>query len=128
MRLHHLQAGADCLRLSEWLEPLGAELREAKESLCCARSLANVMKVDQSGKIEPVKVNGTEVAQNPQDSDLTCPLSCFAHNSSQAKRTQMPSSATPVSPVVHVSPADTGSARVSVPVVTISPAASGGLN
>jgi hypothetical protein len=45
----------------------------------------------------------------------------------QAKRTQMPSSATPVSLVVHVSPADTGSARVSVPVVTISPAASGGL-
>jgi hypothetical protein len=45
----------------------------------------------------------------------------------QAKRTQMPSSPTPVSSVVHVSPADTGSARVSVPVVTISPAASGGL-
>jgi hypothetical protein len=44
VRLHHLQAGADCLRLSEWLEPLGAELREAKESLCCARSLANVMR------------------------------------------------------------------------------------
>jgi hypothetical protein len=46
---------------------------------------------------------------------------------SQAKRTQMPSSATPVSSVVHVSPANTGSARVSVPVVTISPAASGGV-
>jgi hypothetical protein len=45
----------------------------------------------------------------------------------QPKRTQMPSSATPVSSVVHVSPANTGSARVSVPVVTISPAASGGL-
>ena len=35
----------------------------------------------------------------------------------------MPSSATPVSSVVHVSPPDTGSARVSVPIVTISPAA-----
>jgi hypothetical protein len=45
----------------------------------------------------------------------------------QAKRTQMPSSPIPVSSVVHVSPADTGSARVSVSVVTISPAASGGL-
>jgi hypothetical protein len=45
----------------------------------------------------------------------------------QAKRTQMPSNPTPVSSVVHVSPADTGSARVSVPVVTISPAASDGL-
>ena len=31
----------------------------------------------------------------------------------------MPLSPTPVSSVVHVSPADTGSARVSVPVVTI---------
>jgi type I restriction enzyme M protein len=51
----------------------------------------------------------------------------FPINSSQAKRTEMPSSATPVSPVVHVSPADTGSARVSVPVVTISPAERGGL-
>src|SRR5260221_14650211 len=46
----------------------------------------------------------------------------------QGKWTQIPSSPTSVSSVVHVSPADTGSARVSVPVVTISPAASGGLS
>ena len=45
----------------------------------------------------------------------------------QVKRTQMPSSPTSVISVVHVSPANTASARVSVPVVTISPAASGGL-
>ena len=49
------------------------------------------------------------------------------HAGYQAKRTRMPSNATPVSLVVHVSPAETGSARVSVPVVMISPAASGGL-
>ena len=48
-------------------------------------------------------------------------------NAAQVSRTQIPSIATPVSSVVHVSPADAGSARVSVPVVTISPAASGGL-
>ncbi len=45
----------------------------------------------------------------------------------QTKRSRAPSSGTPVSSVVHVSPAATGKARVSVPVVTISPAASGGL-
>src|ERR1700751_1879184 len=45
----------------------------------------------------------------------------------QAKLTQMPLSATPVSSVAHVSPTDTENARVRVPVVTISPAASGGL-
>ena len=47
--------------------------------------------------------------------------------SNQVKRTQMPLSATPVSSVAHVSPTDTGNARVKVPVVTISPAPSGGL-
>jgi len=49
------------------------------------------------------------------------------HRTGQLKQTQRPSSATPASSVVHVSPGDTGSARVSVPVVTISPAASWGL-
>ena len=46
----------------------------------------------------------------------------------QTKRMRASSSGTPVSFVVHASPAATGKARVSVPVVTISPAASGGLS
>jgi protein gp37 len=46
---------------------------------------------------------------------------------SQAKRTRMPLSASPLSSVVHVSPTATGNARVRVPVVMISPAASAGL-
>src|SRR5262245_47464269 len=44
-----------------------------------------------------------------------------------ANRSLIPSSAIPCSAVLHISPAFTGMARVSVPVVTISPAASGGL-
>jgi hypothetical protein len=44
----------------------------------------------------------------------------------QPKRSVMPSSAMPASDVLQVSPGFTGMARVRVPVVTISPAASGG--
>jgi hypothetical protein len=46
-------------------------------------------------------------------------------NATQTKRD--PVKRDPVSSVDHVSPGATGRARVSVPVVTISPAASGGL-
>jgi hypothetical protein len=37
------QAGADCLRHLNWLEPLGAELREAKGVVCCVRFSLNNM-------------------------------------------------------------------------------------
>src|ERR1700685_1187078 len=46
----------------------------------------------------------------------------------QTKRMRAPSSGISVSFVLHSSPAATGKARVSVPVVTISPAASGGVS
>jgi hypothetical protein len=46
----------------------------------------------------------------------------------QPKRMRAPSSGTPASFVVHSSPAAIGKARVRVPVVTISPAARGGLS
>ena len=49
-------------------------------------------------------------------------------SAAQVNSTASPSSAIPLIVVVHVSPAATGKARVSVPVVTISPAASGGLS
>jgi hypothetical protein len=42
----------------------------------------------------------------------------------QSKRSLTPSSAMPLSAVLQISPGCTGMARVSVPVVTISPAAS----
>jgi hypothetical protein len=61
------QAGADCLRLLDWLEPLGAELREAKRVVLLREVFSQQYEVEQSGKIEPVKVHGTGVVQNPHD-------------------------------------------------------------
>ena len=61
------QAGSDCLRLLEWLEPLGAELRQAKAVALLREVFAQHYEREQSGKIEPVKVHGTGVVQNPHD-------------------------------------------------------------
>jgi transposase len=63
------QAGADCLRLLEWLEPLGAEIREAKAVALLREVFTQQYEVEQSGKVEPVKVHGTGVVQNPHDPD-----------------------------------------------------------
>jgi transposase len=63
------QAGADCLRLLEWLEPLGAEIREAKGVALLREVFAQQYELAQSGKIEPVKVHATGVVQNPHDPD-----------------------------------------------------------
>lgn len=63
------QAGADCLRLLEWLEPLGAEVREAKGVALLRRVFGQQYEVEQSGKIEPVKLHGTGIVQNPHDPD-----------------------------------------------------------
>ena len=69
------QAGCDCLRLLNWLEPLSAEIREAKAVALLREVLAQQYEVDHSGKtstssvesIEPVKVHATGVVQNPHD-------------------------------------------------------------
>jgi len=61
------QAGADCLRLLKWLEPLGPEIREAKGVALLREVFAQQYELEQSGKIEPVKVHGTGVVQNPHD-------------------------------------------------------------
>ena len=61
------QAGADCLRLLEWLEPLGAEVREAKGVALLREVFSQQYEVEQSGKIEPVKVHATGIVQNPHD-------------------------------------------------------------
>jgi transposase len=64
------QAGADCLRLLEWLEPLGAEVREAKGVALLREVFSQQYEVAQSGKIEPLKVHATGVVQNPHDPDV----------------------------------------------------------
>jgi transposase len=51
------QAGADCLRLLKWLEPLGVEVREAKGVALLRKVFAQQYELEQSGKIEPVKVH-----------------------------------------------------------------------
>jgi transposase len=56
----------------EWLEPLGAEIREAKGVALLREVFAQQYELDeleQSGKIEPVKVHATGVVQNPHDPD-----------------------------------------------------------
>ena len=63
------QVGADSLRLLEWLEPLGAEIREAKGVALLREVFGQQYEVEQSGKIEPVKVHATGVVQNPHDPD-----------------------------------------------------------
>ena len=63
------QAGADCLRLLDWLEPLGAELRDAKGVALLREVFGQQYEVDQSGKLEPVKVHGAGIVQNPHDPD-----------------------------------------------------------
>ena len=64
------QAGADCLRLLDWVEPLGAEVREAKGVTLLRKVFSQQYEVDQSGNIEPVKVHGTGIVQNPHDPDV----------------------------------------------------------
>jgi len=61
------QAGADCLRLLKWLEPLGPELREAKGVALLREVFAQQYELEQSGQIDPVKVHATGVVQNPRD-------------------------------------------------------------
>src|SRR5271166_6083828 len=63
------QAGADCLHLLEWLEPLGVEVREAKGIALLREVFSQQYELEQSGKSEPVKVHATGVVQNPQDPD-----------------------------------------------------------
>ncbi len=69
------QAGTDCLRLLKWLEPLGAEIREAKAVALLREVFTQQYEVKQDEStstssvesVEPVKVHGTGVVQNPHD-------------------------------------------------------------
>jgi hypothetical protein len=53
----------------EWLEPLGAEIREAKGVALLRQVFSQQYEVEPSGKIEPVKVHATGIVQNPHDPD-----------------------------------------------------------
>lgn len=60
-------AGVDCLRLLQWLAPLPIELRECKAVVLLREVFAQQYVVEESGRIEPVKVHATGVVQNPHD-------------------------------------------------------------
>jgi transposase len=61
------QAGDDCLRLLQWLEPCPNELRQGKQVSLLREVFAQQFVVEADGKIEPVKVHATGVVQNPHD-------------------------------------------------------------
>jgi hypothetical protein len=62
-----VQAGNDCLRLLEWLEPLSSELREDKQVSLLREVFAQQFVLQEDGKAEPVKIHATGVVQNPHD-------------------------------------------------------------
>ena len=70
MQSKRRQAGADCLRLLEWLELLGAEVREAKGVALLRKVFSQQYEMQQSGQIEPVKVHASGIVQNPHDADV----------------------------------------------------------
>jgi transposase len=61
------QAGNDCLRLLQWLEPCTTELRQGKQLALLREVFAQQFVVEEDGKLEPVKVHATGVVQNPHD-------------------------------------------------------------
>jgi Transposase DDE domain len=61
------QAGDDCLRLLQWLEPCPSELRHGQQVSLLREVFAQQFVVEADGKIEPVKVHATGVVQNPHD-------------------------------------------------------------
>lgn len=61
------QAGADCGRLLQWLEPLETEIRQGKQVTLLREVFGQQFVVEPSGQIEPVKVHAAGVIQNPHD-------------------------------------------------------------
>jgi transposase len=61
------QAGNDCLRLLQWLEPCPSELRQGKQVSLLREVFAQQFVVEADGKTEPVNVHATGVVQNPHD-------------------------------------------------------------
>jgi hypothetical protein len=63
------QAGVDCLRVLQWLEPLGTQIRQGRQVVVLREVFAQQYEVKQHAEIEPVKVHATGVVQNPHDRD-----------------------------------------------------------
>jgi hypothetical protein len=61
------QAGADCWRLLQWMEPLETEMRQGKQVALLREVFAQQYTVEEESQIEPVKVHATGVVQNPHD-------------------------------------------------------------
>ena len=66
---YHLGSGIDCLRLLQWLEPLGTEIGQGRQIVLLREIFAQHYVVKQGGEIDPVKVHATGVVQNPHDPD-----------------------------------------------------------
>ena len=62
------QAGQDCLRLLQWLEPMAAELRYGRAVELLRRVFAQQYQ-QKAGQVKPVKEHATGVVQNPHDPD-----------------------------------------------------------
>jgi hypothetical protein len=64
----HRQAGQDCLRLLQWLEPMAAELRNGRQAELLREVFAQQYH-QKAGQVKPVKEHGTGVVRNPPDPD-----------------------------------------------------------
>src|SRR5258708_30069935 len=68
LKTKHRQAGQDCLRLLQWLEPMAAELRYGRAVELLRRVFAQQYQ-QKAGQVKPVKEHATGVVQNPHDPD-----------------------------------------------------------
>jgi Transposase DDE domain/Transposase domain (DUF772) len=64
----HRQAGQDCLRLLQWLEPMAAELRYGQQVELLREVFAQQYQ-QKAGEVKPVKEHATGVVRNPHDPD-----------------------------------------------------------
>src|SRR5260221_13832778 len=66
LKTKHRQAGQDCLRLLQWLEPMAAELRYCQQVEPLRKGFAQQYQ-QKAGQVKPVKEHATRVVQNPHD-------------------------------------------------------------
>lgn len=67
LRAKRRQAGVDCWGLLRWLEPLETEISQGKQVGLLREVFGQQFVLEPSGQIEPVKLHGTGVIQNPHD-------------------------------------------------------------
>ena len=68
LKAKHRQAGEDCLRLLQWLEPMAAELRYGQQVELLREVFAQQYQ-QKAGQVKPVKEHATGVVRNPHDPD-----------------------------------------------------------